>query len=482
MRTLGAAVAAGLIAGAARAQDARPELPDFSAAGYRGGQDPPDRKATVDVRDFGAKGDGTTDDTDAFRRAVAKACESGGVVGIPEGRWVLTGELVLDADGVVLRGAGSGKSVLVCPKALADLHGEAPKWSWSGAFVRLAPRGGSRTVVGTVAKSVKAGERALELALEAGVAAPRAGEWLELLWHNDQGKDTLLDHLYGGVIPRERMGKELQDADGPRVREWVRIESVDGATATVERPLRIDARPEWRPTLVRAPVLRECGVEGVTFEFPETKYPGHLKERGYNAVEIGSAVDCWVRDVETVHADSGVFVGACRRVTVRGFRARGRNMHHVLCVSWGSDCLFTEWTFEAPHVHGTTISWAAHGNVFSHGRGRNLAMDAHRAAPFENLHAHLVIECSSVRVDPFRSGGSAPRGPHAARGNVYWDVELRYPDGSEMARIGPVREWPKAVFAGWRANVPLEFREVEGLGQRILDLGREPTPRDPVRR
>ncbi|MCV4230566.1 S-layer protein [Virgibacillus sp. LDC1] len=56
------------------------------------------------VTDYGAKGDGTADDTQAFRDALAQAGNrGGGVVFVPSGTYKLTGELVIPT-GVTLRG------------------------------------------------------------------------------------------------------------------------------------------------------------------------------------------------------------------------------------------------------------------------------------------------------------------------------------------------------------------------------------------
>ncbi|WP_343091551.1 glycosyl hydrolase family 28-related protein, partial [Clostridioides difficile] len=44
---------------------------------------------TFNVRDFGAKGDGTNDDTSAFKAAISAAGESGDVF-IPQGKYVIT--------------------------------------------------------------------------------------------------------------------------------------------------------------------------------------------------------------------------------------------------------------------------------------------------------------------------------------------------------------------------------------------------------
>lgn len=475
-------VAVGLILLVLAPGGARPageeDLPDFSYAGYhRGERGIPKRAPTVDVTDFGAVDDGKTDCTEALRTALVAAAKAKGVVRIPAGRWVLTEPVEIRTDGVVLQGAGSEKTTLVCPNSLAEIRGPNPNWSWSGGMVRIGPPGGRSVRFARITRTASAGATSLPVEFRPEVDRPKAGEWIEILWYNDTRKDTLLDHLFGGVIPRARMGKELQEARGARVKEWARIEAIEEGAIRIAQPLRIDARPEWGCDLVRRPHVEEVGVEGLTFEFPKTAYPGHLKEKGYNAIEIQSAIDCWVRDIRTIHADSGVFVNSSKHVTVEGVVLQGKGMHHPLSISWSSDCLVTRWRIEAPHVHGTTLSWAAHGNVFSEGYGRSLAMDCHRAAPFDNLHTAIVIEHEKGKPRPFRSGGSGPRGPHSGRRNVYWNIEIRFPEGVEgPVAIGGHDEWPLGVFVGWRGSRPLQFRPVERLRQRVLDLNREPKP------
>lgn len=86
-------------------------LPDFSYAGYHFGEAPlPNIKAVTDVTKFGAVGDGKTDCTEAFKKAI-EATDKGAIT-IPEGRFVINDIIWIKKPGIVLRGAGMGKTVI----------------------------------------------------------------------------------------------------------------------------------------------------------------------------------------------------------------------------------------------------------------------------------------------------------------------------------------------------------------------------------
>src|SRR6478736_5941168 len=75
-------------------------LPDFSQAGYRRGEETyriPTN--TVSVKDLGAKGDGKTDDTEAFKKAIASGPDK--LVLIPKGRFVLSDMLEITQSRIV---------------------------------------------------------------------------------------------------------------------------------------------------------------------------------------------------------------------------------------------------------------------------------------------------------------------------------------------------------------------------------------------
>lgn len=87
-----------------------------------------------------------------------------------------------------------------------------------------------------------------------------------------------------------------------------RIRNIEGNRISLDRPLRYDLSRNFKPELRRYdPRLEECGIEGIGFEFPKQPYGGHFSERGFNAIAIQTAVNCWARDIRIVNADSGIF-------------------------------------------------------------------------------------------------------------------------------------------------------------------------------
>lgn len=98
------------------------KLLDFTDVGYRGGDVlPPEWPVGVNVRDFGAVGDGVADDTQAFVEAIA-ACPPHSAIFVPLGRYKITRQLSLDRDNIVLRGEDMFGTVLWFPKYLTEVY------------------------------------------------------------------------------------------------------------------------------------------------------------------------------------------------------------------------------------------------------------------------------------------------------------------------------------------------------------------------
>lgn len=93
----------------------------------------------LSVKNYGAVGDGVTDDTAAIQRAI-DACPTGGTVSFPAGTYAINSTVYLRS-GITITGAGTNQTVLVMPRksaATVMLYGV----NISGAAVRdLALRG-----------------------------------------------------------------------------------------------------------------------------------------------------------------------------------------------------------------------------------------------------------------------------------------------------------------------------------------------------
>lgn len=81
-------------------------------------------KYVISVHDFGAKGDGVTDDTTAFKNAILKAKElininnvliDGVTIKIDGGKYKITDTLLIDESGIVLEGESYGSTCLFSP-------------------------------------------------------------------------------------------------------------------------------------------------------------------------------------------------------------------------------------------------------------------------------------------------------------------------------------------------------------------------------
>jgi hypothetical protein len=119
-------------------------IPDFTESGYQNGTKPiPIYKTGVNIKDFGAVGDGITDDTKAFRNAIAK-CGTNKAVYLPPGKYRITDTIQVKKSGVSIRGDKKKPSVLYFTKGIEELYPRynltihQTPWSWSGGMLLFA--------------------------------------------------------------------------------------------------------------------------------------------------------------------------------------------------------------------------------------------------------------------------------------------------------------------------------------------------------
>ena len=248
---------------------------------------------------------------------------------------------------------------------------------------------------------------------------------------------------------------------------------------TVDRPLRFETRTEWRPEL-RAfnPTVTESGIEHLGFAFPGTKYRGHFKEDGHNAIELRAVFNCWVRDVAIHNGDLGINVVACGNtldgILLTADSARGTveggvpdcTGHHAIQLKNSEDNLVTNFDVRAPYVHDLSVERAS-GNVFAQGRGTDLNFDHHKDTPYENLFTD--IDCGrSTRV--WRNGGGPSLGRPSAGWSTFWNIR------AAGFIAPPPKGWGPATmnFVGVRTKHPSKLDGTAPWWEAISPASLEP--------
>ncbi len=397
-------------------------LPDFSYAGYQAGESEiPMVPVTANLRDFGAVGDGETDDTQAFLDAI-QATERGAIF-VPAGRYKISSLIEIQKSDIVLRGSGPNRSTLVFTKPLNDIR---PNWgattsgkrtsnySWSGGLVWI--KGSIKTPVVTgITAPAKRGDTRLQVSKTQGL---KVGQWVQILLRDDADK-SLTKHLYSGDPG------DISKHKGARVTLVTRLTDVSQNAISIERPLRCDVREEWQPVVCGFDAsVRNVGIEDLGFEFPAEPYQGHFTELGFNALAMSNVVDCWAQNLRIKNCDSGMFISA-RFSTIRDVvfesdrEPHGRNSGHHGIILGGSDNLFCNFDFRTRFIHDLGLSANHVGNVFADGKGVDLAFDHHKRAPYENLFTNIDVGAGNRT---WHSGGGAALGKNCGARGTFWNI------------------------------------------------------------
>lgn len=417
-------------------------LPDFSYAGYHQGEAAiPTMEVVANVKDFGAKGNGIVDDTEAFKKAIASA--KNGAVYVPNGSYRILDQLVIDKSNVVLRGESRDSTILNFPIFLNDI---IPNWgatttgkftsrfSWAGGFIKLGGSYNSKEIT-KIIKPLKRGNVSIDLESTNGLTV---GQWINI--HViDTEKHTLITHLYAGNPgPTDKYGRL------PETSQTVKIKAIKGTQIIIDRPLRFDINLEWSPKILSfEPDTQESGVENLTFLFPNIPYEGHFSELGHNALDITEAFNCWVKNIKIINADSGIFLlgefCTVDGVVIESERRHNSQKyvpeatgHHGIYIH-GNDNIFSNFVFKTKFIHDISVAHAA-GNVIQDGSGIDLSFDHHRRNPYANLFTNINV---GDGLSMYKSSGGRNLGRHSGAWETFWNIKSIRPQGPTDDEWGP---------------------------------------------
>jgi Pectate lyase superfamily protein len=436
-----------------------PLLPDVSGAGYRLGSRPPRPRVVARVTDFGARGDGSTDDVEAFNAAVRAVGErGGGALYVPRGTYVLSSPIWMHWSNVVLRGDGPQRTVLHFTRPLEDGYRPSrqsngnSRWSWTGGQVffisaELKARSEAENwdqrsegwLLGeplAVAGAAARGQRTL---IVDDTSRLTPGEMVVLEVENPPDA-SLLKTLAGDIpgahtydwptrAPQLTTGSGGQYPAFAALRWPVRVEAVlSERLVQLAQPLKYDLRPGWLAQLrAIGPTVHDSGVEDLTIRNAPIPQTAHNRHPGSNGVCFQAVHDCWARDVVAENCDVGFGMTSAKAATITGVAVRGRAAHHSFaCRVQSDDNLVEDFRIERFSVpvpsgavhHGLNLEGLSCGNVYRSAELDEGTFDTHRALPFENVRTDITVDNNG------RVGGSNASGPLFGARFVHWNVRI----------------------------------------------------------
>ncbi len=467
------------------------DLPDFSYAGYRMGEEIPDtsERERVNAGAYGAIPDDDLDDSEALLAAIDAAAGQGHVVLLKSGVYDIHRPIRIDQGDWIIRGESQQGTILRFHKPLCESAGDCPA-ATSGS--RMSPYS-----VGPGLIQIAGGFRALPSGLKSRIKGsyPRGSRNLILEASNGTkpGSEIVLTlrNPESNSLAREMHGNFFTPvnpdyAGRPMVRFASRVLSVSAGSIELERPLPVSIKPEWQPEVQDfLPRVSEVGLENLTILMRHEKYPGHFKEKGFNGVTFAGVVNSWMKDVAIVNSDLAIHLSDSQfnsfvRVQMEVDASRGAMAgHHAIWLSSSHDNLFSDFAIgtrsQSRFIHDLSVSWYSRGNVFEKGVGYDMNLDHHGAIPYQNLFTEIDL---GLGRRSFESGGGARRMPNSGWMNIYWTLQgagFSYPDcklgGGNLVFVNTPGTKPGPECSGWIYQSGTESEVNLYRAQRARRLG-----------
>jgi hypothetical protein len=313
----------------------------------------------VNVMDFGATGNGTTNDQPSVLNAIASLNGNPGYIYFPPGNYLLNGPLSLP-DSVILKGVSSSLSVL--------------KFNFSGTSQDCITMIGS--VVSVLVRLDAGYTKDNNWVITDSAVLFNAGDYTEILEENGSWDD----HPATWAVQC--------------VGQIVRVDHCNGDTIFLESPLRITYEANLIPRIRKISPRVNAGVKCLKIQRIDQSASGAN-------ISLSLAANCHIRGIESDKSVSAhVDIFQSTRILVEGsyfhhsFLYDGASKHGygVTLNAHSGECLITNNIFRYLR-HAMMVKTGANGNVFSY----NYSREVHRSEFFLpdyggdiSLHGHYA--------------------------------------------------------------------------------------------
>ena len=481
--TLTAQTAAGLWAEYTANPYNHPNIPNNSYAGYGTGIVPiPNPSYTiynVTSAPYNARPNDAINDQPAIQAAINAAGAAGsGIVYIPAGTYYLNKPIYIKYNNVIVRGQGStGSTATILDfrfsmysmfKADIDASavGSGGLW-WATGLVWIGPSNSFKTngapdmftdyehwrssnILTTVTQVSNPGSFNITVnsstSLTPGMKV--------LLRYQMPGNRSLIKHIYGhapteaGIDNDGYVGNCTNiKSPGESFYDWpVIIQSINGNTITLDRPLRMKLDPSLWPVTIRDfnGIVTESGIENVQILGHNKTSMGHLVTPtstttggsttfgGWNGIYINRSWNCWANNIRFVNLECGVVFSAAKNCSALNTfitsTATNRWYHHPYALRvYSSDNLVEDFTIDGPSrvYHGINAEWYSSGNVYSKGLMKVGTFDSHRAVAFDQIRTEITVANDAGSAP----GGASTSGPFAGKRYVHWNIKQQMQSG-----------------------------------------------------
>lgn len=218
--------------------------------------------------------------------------------------------------------------------------------------------------------------------------------------------------------------------------------------------------------------FQECsnvGIENLTIKGAGEQYDAHWKEKGYNGICFRKVKDGWVRKVNFINVEGGIFVDESEQVTLQdivfdsasGYPSesdfednKGMSGHHAISFKNGASwCVADNVVFKNQFHHELGLNKGVNHCVYSKIKGPNLHFDFHS---FNDD----ISDCLFTEIDTGK-GELVWRNNFygACSGTVLWNIKgkkMALPKERPGASHPVLIEKMKALVVGWPGRLPKE--------------------------